>query len=108
VGEVVLMGSDNTNNLSWPMARVLEAIPGTEGVVRVVRLKTASGEYLRPVQKLYPLEVSEDDKILRTPNDESCKVPQSRAVQAPVTSEASPQIQTRSGKLVRAPKRYDM
>ena len=70
MGEVVLVGSDNANNLTWPMARVLELISGTDGVVRVVRFKTASGEYLRPVQKLNPLEVSEDDKILMTPNDE--------------------------------------
>jgi hypothetical protein len=54
VGEVVLVGSDNANNLTWPMARVLELISGTDGVVRVVRFKTASGEYLRPVQKLNP------------------------------------------------------
>jgi len=33
VGEVVLMGSDNTNNLMWPLAQVLELIPGTDGVV---------------------------------------------------------------------------
>lgn len=92
VGEVVLVGSDNANNLTWPLARVLELI---------------LGEYLRPVQKLYPLEVSEDNKILMTPNDEPCNVPLSRAVEAPAASEVSPQIQTRTGRLVRAPKRYN-
>jgi hypothetical protein len=45
----VLVGSDNANNLTWPLARVLELIPGTDGVVR---LKTSSGEFLRPVQIL--------------------------------------------------------
>jgi len=71
-------------------------------------LKTASGEFLRPVQKLYPLEVSEDDEILRNPKDEPRTVPRSWAVEAPVASEVSPLIQTRSGRLVRAPKRCDM
>jgi hypothetical protein len=108
VGEVVLVGSDNANNLTWHMARVLELIPGTDGVVRVVLLQTASGEYLRPVQKLYPLEVSEDDEILRIPKDEPRKVPRSYAVEAPVASEVSSLILTHSGSLVRAPKRCDM
>ena len=56
------MGSDNANNLAWPLGRVLYLIPGTDGVVR---LKKACGEYLRPVQKLYLLEVCEDEKYGR-------------------------------------------
>lgn len=105
VGEVVLVGSDYANNLTWPLARVLELIPGTD---RVVRLKTASGEFLRPVQRLYPLEVRNDENIWTSPNDEPCNVPLSRVVEAPVAPEVSPQIKTRSGRLVRAPKHYDM
>ena len=80
VGKVVLVHSDNANNLMWPLARVLELILGTD---RVVRLKTASGEYLRPVQRLYPLEVCEDEKIWMTPNDEPCNVSLSHVVEAP-------------------------
>jgi hypothetical protein len=106
VGEVVLVGSDNANQLTWHLARVLELIPGTDGVVRVVRLKTASGEYLRPVQKLYPLEVGEDDQTLGIPNVGPCKVPLSRAAVVPAASEESPPLRTRTGRLVRAPKRY--
>ena len=41
VGEVVLVGSDNANNLTWPLFRVLDLIPGAD---LVVLLKTASGE----------------------------------------------------------------
>jgi hypothetical protein len=33
LGEVVLVGSDNTNNITWPQARVFELIPGTGGIV---------------------------------------------------------------------------
>ena len=108
VGEVVLVGSDYANSLTWPLAQVLELIPGTDGVVGVVRLKTASGEFLRPVQRLYPLEVRNDKNIWTSPNDESCNVPLSLAVEAPVAPEVTPQIKTRSGRLVRAPKHYDM
>jgi hypothetical protein len=31
VGEVVIVGSDNTNKRVWPLAQVLELIPGTDG-----------------------------------------------------------------------------
>jgi len=97
--------SDTANNLMWPLARVLELVPGNDGVVQ---LKAASGEYLQPVQKLYPLKVCEDKKIQMTPNDEPCNVHLSRAVEDPVASKASPQILTRSGRLVKATKPYDM
>ena len=53
VGKTVIVGSDNTNKLLWPLARVLKCIPGTDGVVRLVRLKTATAKYPMPVQRLY-------------------------------------------------------
>ena len=40
------------------MARIIELIPGKDGVVRTARVKTQHGILLRPVQKLYPLELS--------------------------------------------------
>jgi hypothetical protein len=49
VGNIVIVGSDYTNKLLWPLARLLKLNPGTDGVVRLVRLKTAIGKYLRPV-----------------------------------------------------------
>jgi hypothetical protein len=50
VGKIVIAGSDNTNNkLLWPLAWVLKLVPGTDGVIRLVRLKTAMGKYPRPV-----------------------------------------------------------
>lgn len=60
-----IVGSDNTNRLPWPLARVLELIPGTDGVVRLMRLKTATGEYLRPIQRLYPMKVGDNDELLK-------------------------------------------
>jgi hypothetical protein len=48
--EVVIVGSDNTKKLLWPLAQVLELILGTDGFVRLARLKTATREYLRSVQ----------------------------------------------------------
>ncbi|KAF2887951.1 hypothetical protein ILUMI_18222, partial [Ignelater luminosus] len=41
------------------LARIIEMYPGSDGVVRVVRLRMASGELVRPVQRCYHLEVTE-------------------------------------------------
>ncbi|XP_015608204.1 uncharacterized protein LOC107274007 [Cephus cinctus] len=58
VGDIVLIGYDNVKRLHWPLARVTEKITGKDGVVRVVRLKTATGELFRPVQRVFPLELN--------------------------------------------------
>ena len=42
------------------MAIVNEVYPGKDGIVRAVQVKTANGILERPVQHLYPLELSCD------------------------------------------------
>lgn len=59
LGDVVLVGSDGTKRFSWPLARVIQLFPGVDGVVRVVTLKTATGEITRPIQRCYLLEAGE-------------------------------------------------
>ncbi len=39
----------------WPLARVVKVYHGSDGVVRVVDIKTAKGLYGHPVHKLAPL-----------------------------------------------------
>ncbi|GBO07098.1 hypothetical protein AVEN_233136-1 [Araneus ventricosus] len=58
LGEVVLIGSDNVKCTVWPLGFVIELLPGKDGVTRLVRLRTSKGELLRPVQRIFPLEVS--------------------------------------------------
>ena len=66
-GSMVLMENDNLPRLQWPLGRVIEMMPGKDEKIRTVRVKTTTGEYLRPVQKLYHLEMlsphSEEDEI---------------------------------------------
>lgn len=57
IGEIVLIGSDGVKRLNWPLARIVELIKGKDGNVRVVRLRTQHGELLRPVQRVFPLEL---------------------------------------------------
>lgn len=55
VGTVVVIVNDNTPPLQWPLAIVKEVFPGKDGIVRVARVQTTSGTYIRPMVKLCPL-----------------------------------------------------
>ncbi|GFQ96585.1 DUF5641 domain-containing protein [Trichonephila clavata] len=56
-GGIVLIGSDNTKRLNWPLGRVIELFKGKDNIERVVRLRVANGEIIRPIQRIYPLEI---------------------------------------------------
>ncbi|GFX92617.1 integrase catalytic domain-containing protein [Trichonephila clavipes] len=45
IGEVVLVG-DNKKRLFWALAKIIELIPGRDGKIRTVRLKTQHGKML--------------------------------------------------------------
>ena len=51
IGETVLVVDQDVSRGSWPLARVTKANPGSDGLVRVVDVKTAKGTYKRPVTK---------------------------------------------------------
>ncbi|XP_073942509.1 uncharacterized protein [Choristoneura fumiferana] len=55
VGDLVLIKSELTRSLNWPRGRVEAVHPGRDNVVRVVTVRTQSGVYKRPVNKLCPL-----------------------------------------------------
>ena len=58
VGDIVLIGDDNRKRIDWPLARVIKLIEGRDGNVRVCELKTKNGILTRPIQRIYPLEVT--------------------------------------------------
>ncbi|XP_071648478.1 uncharacterized protein [Temnothorax longispinosus] len=60
VGDIVFIGSDQQKRLDWPLGKIIQVFPGQDGKVRVVKLKTATGELVRPVQRLYPLELASE------------------------------------------------
>ena len=55
-GDIVLIASDNQKRIDWPLTRVTEVIAGKDGVSRVVRIRTAAGDLVRPLQRLVILE----------------------------------------------------
>ncbi|KAI5724713.1 hypothetical protein M8J77_006281 [Diaphorina citri] len=58
VGDIVLIGDYNVKRTDWPIARIVALVRGNDNHVRVVKLKTRSGILTRPIQRVYPLEIS--------------------------------------------------
>lgn len=55
VNDLVLIKDDNLPPLKWKKARIVKLYPGRDNVVRVVKIKTSTGELCRPVTKICPL-----------------------------------------------------
>lgn len=60
VNSLVIVHDWNTPPLQWKLARITSVIPGPDGVVRVVHLKTASGNISRPAVKVSLLPIYQD------------------------------------------------
>lgn len=55
VNDMVVVIDNQRPPPSWRLGRILDVKPGTDGVVRVARVRTQLGELTRPVVKLVPL-----------------------------------------------------
>ena len=55
IGSLVLVKEPNSPPYQWMLGRVVETHPGTDGLVRVVTLKTARGQILRAIDQICPL-----------------------------------------------------
>ncbi|XP_071643002.1 uncharacterized protein [Temnothorax longispinosus] len=51
-GRLCLVRSETTPPTKWPLARIEELLPGDDGQVRVVKVRTAASILTRPVSKL--------------------------------------------------------
>ncbi|GFW80618.1 integrase catalytic domain-containing protein [Trichonephila clavipes] len=58
---LVLIGDDWKKRLQWPLASAIKLIPGKDGLVSTVKLKTQFCTLIRPIQRVFPLEVSGND-----------------------------------------------
>jgi hypothetical protein len=59
VDSLVILKDDDSPPLKWPLARVLEVIPGKDNQIRVVKLKTQDGIFTRTITKVCPLPQQE-------------------------------------------------
>ena len=57
VNDIVLLIGKNKVRGEWPLGRVIEVFPGADGHVRVVKVQRKSGEFVRSITKLCPLEI---------------------------------------------------
>ncbi|XP_035222132.1 uncharacterized protein LOC118195013 [Stegodyphus dumicola] len=103
------LGSDNTKRINWPLGKIIQILPGKDGITRLVKLRTANGHLLRPIQRLYPLEVSNDDPIIE--KFSTAKVGGETVANSSFDNVCGlePQIQkTRAGRTIKVPKRLDL
>ncbi|XP_072022069.1 uncharacterized protein [Amphiura filiformis] len=59
VGDVVMVVNESTPRNVWPLGRVIETLPASDGLVRRVRVKTRTSILTRPIDKLCLLLESE-------------------------------------------------
>ncbi|XP_069973539.1 uncharacterized protein [Penaeus vannamei] len=51
-GDIVLTLDERLPRGTWPLARVIEVMCDSDGQLRSAKLKTVSGEYIRPISKM--------------------------------------------------------
>ncbi|KAF2888908.1 hypothetical protein ILUMI_17265, partial [Ignelater luminosus] len=117
VGEIVLVENDNQKRLDWPLAKIVETITGKDGEIRVVRLKTANGELVRSVQRIYQLEINSpiEQKITKENKQENFDPLDITEVTLSKENEneecqlvKKPSVVTRYGRQVKIPKRLGL
>ena len=60
-GTLVLIREDDVPPMQWPLGRVIQVHPGSDGVIRAATIKTAKGIFDRSVKRLAPLSYMPDD-----------------------------------------------
>ncbi|XP_031350458.1 uncharacterized protein LOC116176124 [Photinus pyralis] len=106
VGEVVLVGDNDTKRLNWPMGIIKEVFPASDGQIRVVRVKTSRGILMRPIQRIYRLECSEEtsEDVVREPTNHGSRSPEVNT-SLPDNSDSRVRV-SRVGRTIKRPKRY--
>ncbi|GBO34381.1 hypothetical protein AVEN_174602-1 [Araneus ventricosus] len=56
-GMMVILKEDNLPKCKWALGRIIDVIPGKDGYVRVVNVRTANGTLKRPISKVCLLPV---------------------------------------------------
>ena len=75
-GDVVLIHDHIRKRNQWKMGVVTTLYPGKDGLVRSVTLRTSSGQELnRPIEKLYPMEIQEEEEEIAPKDISTIKRP---------------------------------
>ena len=57
----MLVETDGTKRVNWPLGRIIEIFKGRDGNYRVAKVKVSTGVLIRPIQRLYQLEIRGDE-----------------------------------------------
>ncbi|XP_066600003.1 uncharacterized protein [Prorops nasuta] len=68
IGQLVILKDDRYPTCRWPIGRITQLHPGTDGLIRVVSVKIATGTFKRPIVRLSPLPILQDNES--TPGSE--------------------------------------
>ncbi|UYV76828.1 hypothetical protein LAZ67_14002119 [Cordylochernes scorpioides] len=60
-GGIVYVGNDIQKRINWPLGLIKKVYLGEDGNYRVAKSRIKSGEIVRPIQRLYPLEIHLSD-----------------------------------------------
>eukprot|EP00795_Rhopilema_esculentum_P016014 gene16014-7350_t len=75
IGDVVTVQDENIRNrIEWKLGRVADLIIGRDDVTRGARIQLANGNFIeRPIQKLFPLELSSEPKEACATNEKTTR-----------------------------------
>ncbi|KAJ8980430.1 hypothetical protein NQ317_018822 [Molorchus minor] len=101
LGDIVLVGSDNSKRISWPIGRIIEIFTRKDNVARVAKLKLSTGSEKNladiPGNDIEPLEVEDDKKEMV---EDNVNEPEQA-----VTREEK-EVFSRYGRLIKPPERF--
>ena len=107
-GEVVLVQGEGSRG-RWPLGRIQSLIYGRDGAPRAAVVTVRGRRTRRPVNKLYRLEASPDEKTSGTTAASGVEVPESLArtpIPTAMPLPSQPHQMTRAGRHVRPVDRY--
>lgn len=65
IGMLALLSEDNVTPLQWNLVRITEVHPGSDGVTRVVTVKTGAGHiFKRSANRIYLLPMNNEDETI--------------------------------------------
>ena len=106
VGDVDLLMDDQRKRVEWKMAAITELFPGRDGLKRVAQVRVGQRLFLRPIQRLVPMELHEWFPSTRCAPVETVSEEASNSTEKPSRPvQREPEVVTQSGRVSKRPER---
>ncbi|XP_073966399.1 uncharacterized protein isoform X2 [Choristoneura fumiferana] len=90
-GQIVQIKGDNKNREGWKVGKIIDLTKGSDGLVRVAKVKVGDTIFTRSIAHLYPLEVEDNEQQEPIPHNPT------ENVETPRLSEIVPEESVVSG-----------